>query len=156
MVANCAKKIQRWGLANSLVPLVMGMGCCNRRFNSFWAQAFIQLEDTAIRSTTNLPATHANLLVLTSKINHAHLNRIIEIYLQMEDPKWIISVGDCICLEREKHGLLDKIGALSINEIKKYLPIDITIKGCPPSFSELQTAISELQRMIEDYNYRGL
>lgn len=71
-----------------------------------------------------------------------------EIYTQMAEPKWVISVGACAC----SGGIFDTYSVLQ--GIDKVIPVDIYVPGCPPRPEQIIDAVMQVQKLSETESLR--
>jgi len=65
-----------------------------------------------------------------------------QIYDQMPDPKWVISMGDCASCG----GVFNNYAILQ--GVDTIVPVDIYVPGCPPNPDALIYGINQLQKKI--------
>jgi NADH-quinone oxidoreductase subunit B len=66
-----------------------------------------------------------------------------DIYDQLSEPKYIISVGACA----SSGGMFDTYGV--VQGIDRFLPVDIYIPGCPPRPEAIMDALIKLQEKVK-------
>jgi NADH-quinone oxidoreductase B subunit len=70
---------------------------------------------------------HGDVLVVTGAVTLQVEGRMLRIYEQMPEPKWVIAVGSCAC----SGGVFR--GCYSVQDgLDYYLPVDVYVPGCPP------------------------
>src|SRR6266700_2383961 len=67
-----------------------------------------------------------------------------QIYDQMPDPKWVISMGACASCG----GVFNNYAI--VQGVDKIVPVDVFIPGCPPTPDMLLFGFNELQRKIRE------
>src|SRR3984893_12934086 len=75
---------------------------------------------------------HADVLLVTGPVTHNMKVALERTYAATPDPKWVVAVGDCGCGCGVFEGSYAVIGA-----VDKVIPVDLHIRGCPPTPSAL-------------------
>ncbi len=70
---------------------------------------------------------HADVLVCTGPVTRQSRERLIRVYEQMPEPKFVIAVGSCCVSGGAFHGCYNIVG-----DIGEVIPVDVYIPGCPP------------------------
>src|SRR5690606_33154498 len=65
------------------------------------------------------------------------------IYLQVTEPKWVISMGACA----STGGVFDAYA--TVQGIDQFIPVDAYVPGCPPRPEMLIEGIMAIQRIID-------
>jgi NADH-quinone oxidoreductase subunit B len=65
-----------------------------------------------------------------------------EVYDQMPEPKWVISMGDCASCS----GVFNNYAL--VQGVDKVVPVDIYVPGCPPTPDALLDSIIKLKERI--------
>jgi len=86
----------------------------------------------------------ADILLITGYISVKTLKRVIRSYEQMPDPKWVVGFGSC-----PVNGGIYWNSYATINQLEKYLPVDISIAGCMPRPQAVLDMFQKLKNMIQ-------
>ena len=70
---------------------------------------------------------HADVLLATGPVTRQSRDRLLRIYEQMPDPKFVVAIGSCALSGGAFHDCYNILGG--IDEI---LPVSAYIPGCPP------------------------
>jgi NADH-quinone oxidoreductase B subunit len=69
---------------------------------------------------------HADILVCAGPVTRQAKDRLLRIYEQMPEPKWVIAVGSCACSGGVFQGCYNVLGG-----IDQVIPVDMYVPGCP-------------------------
>jgi NADH-quinone oxidoreductase subunit B len=133
-------KVVAWGRYSSLWPALFGLACCaiemmgasNARFDlsRFGAEVF------------RASPRQADLMIVAGRVSQKMGPVLRQIYDQMPDPKWVISMGACASCG----GIFNNYAI--IQGVDKVVPVDVYIPGCPPRPEGLLDAVIKLQKQI--------
>lgn len=82
---------------------------------------------------------HADLLLVTGPVSRHMEEALRRTYAATPEPKWVIAVGDC-----GADGGEFGINYASAGAVSNIIPVDLAIKGCPPSPTDLLTGVIAL------------
>jgi Ni,Fe-hydrogenase III small subunit len=82
---------------------------------------------------------HADVLLVTGPLTRNMHEAALRTLEAMPDPKWVVAVGDCAIDGGVFKGSYAITGAVSA-----VLPVDLVVRGCPPSPAELLAALRAL------------
>src|SRR5580704_11362248 len=99
--------------------------------------AFYDLERFGFRFVAS--PRHADVLLVTGPVTKNMREALERTYHATPDPKWVVAVGDCAINGGVFSGSYAVIGGVS-----NVVPVDIHIRGCPPSPIELLKALLAL------------
>ncbi len=86
----------------------------------------------------------ADILLVTGYVNIKTLRRIVTVYEQMLDPKYVIGFGSCPI-----NGGVYWDSYSVIKRLDKYIPVDLYIAGCMPRPEAIITAFRYLMDLID-------
>lgn len=92
----------------------------------------------------------ADVLLITGYLSTKTLRRVIYSYEQMQDPKYIVGFGSCTL-----NGGIYYDSYATINQLDKYLPVDLYIAGCMPRPEAIMNTFGELIEMIKKGDAQG-
>ncbi len=86
----------------------------------------------------------ADILLITGYLNVKTLRRVITVYEQMLDPKYVIGFGSCAL-----NGGVYWDSYAVIKQLDRYIPADLYIAGCMPRPEAIITAFQDLMDLID-------
>lgn len=87
---------------------------------------------------------HADVIVCTGPATRQMKDRVLRIYEQTPDPKFIMAVGACAmsgCVYRGAYNILGGIDQI--------IPVDIYVPGCPPRPDAIIDGVVKLLKKLE-------
>lgn len=127
--------------ANSLWPLTFGLACCAIEMISTTAARFdlARFGSEAFRATPR----QADVMIIAGRVSKKMAPVMRQIYDQMPEPKWVISMGACA----SSGGVYNNYAI--VQGADQIVPVDVYVPGCPPSPDALIYAILKLQDKIK-------
>lgn len=127
-LANALANTARRRLGRSLSIREVDAGSCNGCELEIHAlsNVFYDLERFGLRFVAS--PRHADVLLVTGPVTHNMRQALERTWAATPDPKWVVAVGDCGCNGGVFAGSYACVGGVSA-----VIPVDLHIKGCPPS-----------------------
>ena len=134
--------------ANSLWPLPFATSCCGIEFMATMGSNYDLARFGSERMSFS--PRQADLLIVAGTISKKLAPILRQVYEQMAEPKWVISMGACA----SSGGIFDTYSVLQ--GIDRVIPVDVYVPGCPPRPEQLIDAILNVQYLAhnEPINYR--
>ena len=136
------------GLArkNSLWPLPFATSCCGIEFMALMASHY----DLARFGSERLSFSprQADLLMVMGTIAKKMGPVLKQVYEQMAEPKWVLSMGACA----SSGGIFDTYSVLQ--GIDRIIPVDVYVPGCPPRPEQVIDGIMQIQNMVGNESLR--
>jgi Ni,Fe-hydrogenase III small subunit len=131
-LANSVDRAARARLGRSLSIRQLDAGSCNGCELEIHAlnNAFYDFERFGLRFVAS--PRHADVLLVTGPVTKNMREALLRTYNATPDPKWVIAVGACALDGGIFAGSYACVGAVS-----EVVPVDLHIRGCPPSPNEL-------------------
>jgi Ni,Fe-hydrogenase III small subunit len=127
-LAQSVNRAARARLGRSLSIRHVDAGSCNGCELEIHAlsNAFYDLERFGLRFVAS--PRHADVLTVTGPVTKSMREALLRTYNAMPDPKWVVAVGACAV----DGGLFAGSYAVAggVNDV---VPVDLTIRGCPPN-----------------------
>lgn len=129
-----------WAQARSPWPVTMGLACCAIEMMAFGAVRFdaSRIGMEVFRASPR----HSDLMIISGRVSHKMAPVVRNIYDQMPDPKFVISMGACA----SSGGMFNNYAILQ--GIDHIVPVDVYLPGCPPRPEMLINAVFELRNNV--------
>lgn len=136
------------GLArsNSIWPLPFATSCCGIEFMATMASNY-DLARFGMERLSFSPR-QADLLMVMGTISKKMGPILKQVYMQMAEPKWVLSVGACAC----SGGIFDTYSVLQ--GIDKVIPVDVYVPGCPPRPEQIIDGVLKIQELVKHESLR--
>lgn len=130
------------GLArkNSLWPLPFATSCCGIEFMATMGAHYDLARFGAER--IGFSPRQCDLLMVMGTIAKKMGPILRQVYLQMAEPRWVLSVGACAC----SGGIFDSYPVLQ--GIDQIIPVDVYVPGCPPRPEAIIDGIIKIQTLV--------
>jgi len=95
---------------------------------------------------------HADILAVTGPVTLQVKDRLLRIYEQMPEPKYVLAIGACACSGAPFKDCYNVLGG-----VDEVLPVDVYVPGCPPKPEAIIDGVVKLIQKIKrgDANGRG-
>jgi NADH-quinone oxidoreductase subunit B len=148
IITTRVDEVINWGRENSLWPMIFGTACCAIEFMSL-ASSRHDLSRFGAEVIRFSPR-QSDLLVVAGTITNKQAPVLKQIYEQMPEPKWVISIGACAC----SGGFYDNYTTLQ--GIDQIIPVDVYVGGCPPRPEAFIDAIIKIQEIVKKEKACGI
>jgi len=127
-LAQSLDRASRRRLGRSLSIREVDAGSCNGCELEIHAlaNAFYDLERFGLRFVAS--PRHADVLMVTGPVTKNMREALERTYAATPDPKWVVAVGDCAL-----DGGIFAGGYAVAGGVSQVVPVDLHIRGCPPS-----------------------
>ncbi len=131
---------------NSLWPLPFATSCCGIEFMATMASHYDLGRFGAER--LSFSPRQADLLMVMGTIAKKMGPVLRQVYEQMAEPKWVLSMGACA----SSGGIFDTYSVLQ--GIDRIIPVDVYIPGCPPRPEQVLDGILQIQKLAASESIR--
>ena len=142
VITTRREAVVAWGRKNSLWPLPYGTACCGIEFMGVISSVFDISRFGA--ELVRFSPRQCDLLIVAGTITHKMAPILKQVYDQISDPKWVISMGVCA----SSGGFYNNY--CTVQGIDHIIPVDVYIAGCPPRPEAVFDAVIKLQDKLEN------
>jgi membrane-bound hydrogenase subunit mbhJ len=120
-------KLRIWARTNSPWAIHFNSGSCNGCDIEILATLTPRYDLERFGIKLEGSPRHADILICTGPVTHQARERLLRVYAQIPEPKFVVAVGSCGLSGGVFHGAYSIAGG-----IDEVLPVDAYIPGCPP------------------------
>jgi NADH-quinone oxidoreductase B subunit len=119
-------KLTRWSRIKSPWILHLNSGACNACDIEVVAALTPRFDVERFGVLLKATPRHADVIIATGPVTRQLKDRIIRIYEQTPDPKFVVAVGACAMSGCVYRGAYNIMGGLD-----QVIPVDVYVPGCP-------------------------
>lgn len=133
-------KVASWSRKQSMWPATFGLACCAIEMMSTGAGDY-DLARWGMEVFRASPR-QADLMIVAGRVSQKMAPVLRQIYDQMPEPKWVISMGVCA----SSGGMFSNYAL--VQGVDTIVPVDLYVPGCPPRPEMLMYGILRLQEQV--------
>ncbi|MEM3437151.1 MAG: NADH-quinone oxidoreductase subunit B family protein [Nitrososphaerales archaeon] len=136
--------IIKWARLKSPWLLHFNTGACNACDIEVLAALTPRYDLERFGALLKASPRHADVLVVTGPVTRQVKDRLLRIYNQMPDPKFVVAVGTCCISGGVFNGCYNVYPGLD-----SIIPVDAYIFGCPPKPEAIINGVVALLKKLE-------
>ncbi len=140
LLMTTVERAANWSRTRSMWPATFGLACCAIEMMATGA-AHYDLARFGMEVFRASPR-QADLMIVAGRVSQKMAPVLRQVYDQMPDPKWVISMGACA----SSRGMFNNYAL--VQGVDQIVPVDIYVPGCPPGPQSLIHGILTLHDKI--------
>jgi NADH-quinone oxidoreductase subunit B len=130
-----------WARTRAMWPMLFGLACCAIEMMSAQAPNY-DLSRFGMELMRPSPR-QSDLMIVAGRVTRKMAPVLRQLYDQMPEPKWVISMGDCASCG----GIFNNYAI--VQGVDEIVPVDVYVAGCPPRPEQLIHGIMTLHERVK-------
>ncbi|KAK3316702.1 hypothetical protein B0H66DRAFT_302508 [Apodospora peruviana] len=135
-------QITNWGRQSSLWPMTFGLACCAVEMMHLSTPRYDQ---DRLGIIFRASPRQSDVMIVAGTLTNKMAPALRQVYDQMPDPRWVISMGSCA-----NGGGYYHYSYSVVRGCDRIVPVDVYVPGCPPTSEALMYGIFQLQRKMRN------
>jgi len=136
--------IKTWARVNSPWAIHYNSGSCNGCDIEILATLTPRYDIERFGIKLQGSPRHADVLICTGPVTRQSRERLLRIYEQMPDPKFVVAVGTCGISGGAFRGCYNIMGG-----IDEVIPVNVYVPGCPPRPEAIIYGVVQLLQSLQ-------
>jgi len=150
LINSILDQIKLWARSNSPWAIHFNSGSCNGCDIEILATLTPRYDVERFGIKLEGSPRHADVLICTGPVTRQARERLLRVYAQMPEPKFVIAVGCCAVSGGVFQGCYNVMGS-----IDKVIPVDVYIPGCPPRPEAIIDGVIKLLGKLQPTKLNG-
>lgn len=133
-------QLVNWGRQGSLWPLTFALACCGVEM---MGASMPRYDQDRLGIIFRASPRQSDVMLVAGTVCNKMAPALRQLYDQMPDPKWVISMGSCA-----NGGGYYHYSYSVVRGVDRIVPVDIYVPGCPPTPEALLQGIFLLQKKM--------
>ncbi|KAF5711296.1 NADH-ubiquinone oxidoreductase kDa subunit mitochondrial [Fusarium mundagurra] len=152
--------VTNWARQSSLWPMTFGLACCAVEMMHLSTPRYDQ---DRLGIIFRASPRQSDVMIVAGTLTNKMAPALRQVYDQMPDPRWVISMGSCANGGGYYHYSYSVVRDMSPNSpprsyspsnsqasCDRVVPVDVYVPGCPPTSEALMYGIFQLQRKMRN------
>ncbi|KAK4240193.1 hypothetical protein C8A03DRAFT_13432 [Achaetomium macrosporum] len=135
-------QITNWARQSSLWPMTFGLACCAVEMMHLSTPRYDQ---DRLGIIFRASPRQSDVMIVAGTLTNKMAPALRQVYDQMPDPRWVISMGSCA-----NGGGYYHYSYSVVRGCDRIVPVDVYVPGCPPTSEALMYGIFQLQRKMRN------
>lgn len=151
MLTGCFRRttldqVANWARQGSLWPMTFGLACCAIEMMHLSTPRYDQ---DRLGIIFRASPRQSDVMIVAGTLTNKMAPALRQVYDQMPDPRWVISMGSCA-----NGGGYYHYSYSVTRGCDRIVPVDIYVPGCPPTSEALMYGIFQLQKKMRHTKVR--